>query len=267
MSNYVLMHEVLPLMKKQGSGYILNVSSFFGGEKYLAVAYPNRSDYAVSKAGQRALVESMARFLGPEVQINAIAPGPVEGERLKGTGSRPGLFERRGKLILENKRLNSVHAALVKALRRGQRIDALLDLLAANDIAALAMDGDAPQELRKLAIDCHKERSEDCAWGDYLMTESIAQRLVSRLRLGGLLIDSADWQARERCWLAEASAARQQAFPAAAQRADRSRQGARRRARPAAPGQDADRDRGGAGHRVLPRRPRGQRRDLHARAA
>jgi malonyl-CoA reductase/3-hydroxypropionate dehydrogenase (NADP+) len=196
-SNYVLLHEVLPLMKKQGSGYVLNVSSFFGGEKYLAVAYPNRSDYAVSKAGQRALVESMARFLGPEVQINAIAPGPVEGERLKGTGARPGLFERRGRLILENKRLNAVHAALVKALRRGQRIDALLALLAANDIAALAMEGDAPQELRKLAIDCHKERGEDCAWGDYLMTESIAQRLVSRLRLGGLLIDSAEWQARE----------------------------------------------------------------------
>jgi malonyl-CoA reductase / 3-hydroxypropionate dehydrogenase (NADP+) len=196
-SNYVLLHAALPHMKRQGSGYVLNVSSFFGGEKYLAVAYPNRSDYAVSKAGQRALVETLARFLGPEVQINAIAPGPVEGERLKGTSTRPGLFERRGKLILENRRLNAVHAAVVKALRRGQPIGALLDRLAANDIATMAMDDSAPPELRKLAVDCHKERSDDCAWGSHLLTESIAERLAARLRLGGLLIDVPEWQSRQ----------------------------------------------------------------------
>ncbi len=201
-SNYVLMHAALPHMKRQGSGYVLNVSSFFGGEKYLAVAYPNRSDYAVSKAGQRALVETLARFLGPEVQINAIAPGPVEGERLKGTGSRPGLFERRGKLILENRRLNAVHAAVVRALRRGQSVDALLKRLADNDTATMAMDDSAPPELRKLAVDCHKERSDDCTWGNYLLTEDIAERLVARLRLGGLLLDT-PWQARgDGGWLA-----------------------------------------------------------------
>ena len=195
-SNYALMHEVLPLMKAQGSGYILNVSSFFGGEKYLAVAYPNRSDYAVSKAGQRALVESLARFLGPEVQINAIAPGPVEGERLKGVGSRPGLFERRGRLILENKRLNAVHGAMIKAQRRGERIDAMLQRLAANDVPALAMDSDAPDELRQLATACHKSRADNCTWGSFLLNESIARRLLARLRLGGFLLTSDAWQQR-----------------------------------------------------------------------
>jgi malonyl-CoA reductase/3-hydroxypropionate dehydrogenase (NADP+) len=193
-SNYALLHEVLPLMKAQGSGYILNVSSFFGGEKYLAVAYPNRSDYAVSKAGQRALVESLARFLGPEVQINAIAPGPVEGERLKGVGSRPGLFERRGRLILENKRLNTVHSAIVEAQRRGQRVGAMLDNLAANDVALMAMDADAPNELRKLALLCHKERGEQWTWGSYLLSEGIGRRLLARLRLGGFLLDEPAWQ-------------------------------------------------------------------------
>jgi malonyl-CoA reductase/3-hydroxypropionate dehydrogenase (NADP+) len=201
-SNYALMHEVLPLMKAQGSGYILNVSSFFGGEKYLAVAYPNRSDYAVSKAGQRALVESLARFLGPEVQINAIAPGPVEGERLKGVGSRPGLFERRGRLILENKRLNALHSAVIKAQRRGQRVDALLDRLAANDVPLLAMDSDAPHELRELAAACHKERGDHCTWGSFLCNEAIARRLLARLRLGGFLLDSAEWQHKtDASWL------------------------------------------------------------------
>ncbi|MCU0969900.1 MAG: SDR family NAD(P)-dependent oxidoreductase [Rubrivivax sp.] len=195
-SNYLLMHEVLPLMKKQGSGYVLNVSSYFGGEKYLAVAYPNRSDYAVSKAGQRAMVETMARFLGPEVQFNAIAPGPVEGERLKGTGARPGLFERRGRLILENKRLNAAHAAVVKAMRRGLRVDALLARLAANDVAALAMDGDAPHELRELALAAHKERSTGCTWGSYLFNAGIAERLVARLRTGGAFLDVPEWAER-----------------------------------------------------------------------
>ena len=195
-SNYVLMHEVLPLMKKQGSGYVLNVSSYFGGEKYLAVAYPNRSDYAVSKSGQRAMVESMARFLGPEVQINAIAPGPVEGDRIKGTDDRPGLFDRRGRLILENKRLNSVHAAVVKAMRRGLGVEGLLSRLAANDVASLAMDADAPDELRKLALAVQKERSDDCHWGSYLMDGDIAERLVGRLRLGGCFLALPEWQTR-----------------------------------------------------------------------
>ncbi|MEO8938026.1 MAG: SDR family oxidoreductase, partial [Burkholderiaceae bacterium] len=202
-SNYALMHAVLPLMKKQGSGYVLNVSSYFGGEKYLAVAYPNRSDYAVSKSGQRAMVETMARFLGPEVQINAIAPGPVEGERLKGTGSRPGLFERRGRLILENRRLNAVHGAVVKAMRRGLGVEALLSHLAANDVAAIAMDSDAPSELRALAVAAHKERSTDCSWGSYLLSVAIAERLIGRLRLGGCFLGVPGWQSRSGVgWLA-----------------------------------------------------------------
>ena len=202
-SNYVLMQAVLPLMKAQGSGYVLNVSSFFGGEKYLAVAYPNRADYAVSKAGQRALVETMARFLGPEVQINAIAPGPVEGERLKGAGDRPGLYERRGRLILENKRLNAVHAAVIKGLRRGLPIDALLERLSGNDVGVIAMDGEAPTELRELALACHKERTDDCTWGNYLLSQGIGARLLARLRRGGVLLDAPDWAQRDdEQWLA-----------------------------------------------------------------
>jgi malonyl-CoA reductase/3-hydroxypropionate dehydrogenase (NADP+) len=195
-SNYALMHAVVPLMRRQGSGYILNVSSYFGGEKYLAVAYPNRSDYAVSKAGQRALVEASARFLGPEIQVNAIAPGPVEGERLRGTGVRPGLFERRGRLILENKRLNMLHAAVVKALRRGAPVESVLSRLAANDAATLAVDSEAPHELRQLAAACTREGDDSCTWGEYLLSEKAAERLVARLALGGLLLDSDEWRRR-----------------------------------------------------------------------
>ncbi len=195
-SNFVLMHHVVPIMKAQGSGYVLNVSSYFGGEKYLAVAYPNRADYAVSKSGQRAMVESMARYLGPEVQFNAIAPGPVDGDRLAGTGGKPGLFERRGKLILENKRLNAVHAAVVKSLRRGVRVEALLTRLARNDTVRMSHDPNNPREIRDLALSCAREGDGVCSWDRFLMTPAIAARLVARLRNGGYFLDSPGWSDR-----------------------------------------------------------------------
>ncbi|MFN7173448.1 MAG: SDR family oxidoreductase [Thermaurantiacus tibetensis] len=195
-SNYVLMHHVVPLMKAQGSGYVLNVSSYFGGEKFLAVAYPNRADYAVSKAGQRAMVESLARYLGPEIQFNAIAPGPVDGDRLQGTGGKPGLFERRGRLILENKRLNAVHAAVVKAVRRGARVEAVLARLARNDTAQLSHDPNSPRELRDLALACAREGDGVCTWDRFLLTPKVAARLVGRLRLGGYFLDAPGWSDR-----------------------------------------------------------------------
>ncbi len=192
-SNYLLMHHVVPMMKAQGSGYVLNVSSYFGGEKFLAVAYPNRADYAVSKAGQRAMVEAMSRHLGPEVQFNAIAPGPVDGDRLSGTGGKPGLFERRGRLILENKRLNAVHAAVVKAIRRGARPEAVLNRLARNDSAYLSHDSESPRELRDLALAAAREGDGICTWDRFLLTKRIASRLVARLRLAGYLLDAPGW--------------------------------------------------------------------------
>jgi malonyl-CoA reductase/3-hydroxypropionate dehydrogenase (NADP+) len=195
-SNYLLMHYVVPIMKKQGSGYILNVSSYFGGEKFLAVAYPNRADYAVSKAGQRAMVESFSRFLGPEIQVNAIAPGPVDGDRLSGTGGKPGLFLRRARLILENKRLNAIYAAVIESIREGAEVTHVLGRLARNDTGYLSHDRSTPDPLRLLCLELAREGDGICTWDRYLLTPEIAGRLLARLRSAGYLLQNADWQER-----------------------------------------------------------------------
>ncbi|WP_420392141.1 SDR family NAD(P)-dependent oxidoreductase [Acuticoccus sp.] len=195
-SNYVLMREVVPRMKAQGSGYVLNVSSYFGGEKFLAVAYPNRADYAVSKAGQRAMVESFSSALGPEVQFNAIAPGPVAGDRLAGTDGRPGLFVRRARLILQNKRLNAVYAAVIAAVRGGAEVDVVLSRLSRNITGALSHDALAPRELRELALQCARQGDGVCTWDRFVLTPELAARLLERLKHGGHLLEAPRWQTR-----------------------------------------------------------------------
>ncbi|MFN8753396.1 MAG: SDR family NAD(P)-dependent oxidoreductase [Betaproteobacteria bacterium] len=199
-SNYSLIEKVVPLMKKQGSGYILNVSSYFGGEKYIAVPYPNRADYAVSTAGQRALVENMARFVGPEIQINAIAPGPVEGQRLKGKDGKAGLFDRRAKLILENKRLNQLHGAVLRAVEGGTPVKDILAALASNDLGLLGKEG-AIEALHKFAAQAARDSGADDeplhSSLRFVMTNAMALRLVARLRNGCLLLDPAAHAAAE----------------------------------------------------------------------
>ena len=61
-------------MKAQGSGRIVNISSVAG-------MYPRGSSigYAVSKAGLNHLTRCMAVALAPEIQVNCIAPGFLEG--------------------------------------------------------------------------------------------------------------------------------------------------------------------------------------------
>ncbi len=187
-SNYALIRQLAPQMKTHGSGYVINVSSYFGGEKYVAIAYPNRADYAVSKAGQRALAESMARFLGPEIQINTVAPGPVDGERLRGSQSRPSMFTRRARVILENKRLNEVYTTLIESYRAtGLEIAEILPALLANDVQAIKDDARQPEGLRRLANTIW-EQSDPAGTGRcYFLNESLALKLVRRLEKGGYL--------------------------------------------------------------------------------
>ncbi len=67
---------VAPAMKRQGGGRIVNISSIAGlGPTGSSIAY------AVSKAGLIHLTRCMAVALAPEVLVNCVAPGYLEGTR------------------------------------------------------------------------------------------------------------------------------------------------------------------------------------------
>ncbi|MBV8187440.1 MAG: SDR family oxidoreductase [Alphaproteobacteria bacterium] len=84
-----------PVMKRQGSGRIVNISSVAGlGPTGSSIAY------AVSKAGLIHLTKCMAVALAPEVLVNCVAPGLLEGTRAT-ANLRPEQVEagRRGALL------------------------------------------------------------------------------------------------------------------------------------------------------------------------
>lgn len=71
-----LTKAVAPVMKAQGLGRIVNIASVAGlGPTGSSIAY------AVSKAGLIHLTKCMAVALAPEVLVNCVAPGLLEGTR------------------------------------------------------------------------------------------------------------------------------------------------------------------------------------------
>src|SRR5438046_918398 len=83
-----LIKAVAPVMKAQGRGRIVNISSVAGvGPTGSSIAY------AVSKAGLIHLTRCMAVALAPQTLVNCVAPGPLEGTRAT-ANLRPGQDER-----------------------------------------------------------------------------------------------------------------------------------------------------------------------------
>jgi NAD(P)-dependent dehydrogenase (short-subunit alcohol dehydrogenase family) len=75
---FLCARAVLPAMMAQRSGKIINIASVAG-----KMAYALRSPYAVSKWGLIGLTLTMAKEFGPyNIQVNAVCPGPVAGERM-----------------------------------------------------------------------------------------------------------------------------------------------------------------------------------------
>lgn len=78
-SHFLFARAVVPVMKAQGAGLIVNISS--GSAK---VGLPLRLPYVVSKGAVLSLTQNLARELGPDgVRVNAILPGAIRGERIE----------------------------------------------------------------------------------------------------------------------------------------------------------------------------------------
>jgi len=83
-----LTKAVAPVMKAQGRGRIVNISSVAGlGPTGSSIAY------AVSKAGLIHLTRCVAVALAPETLVNCVAPGLLEGTRAS-ANLRPEFIER-----------------------------------------------------------------------------------------------------------------------------------------------------------------------------
>ena len=72
MSYVRAVRAVLPAMRQQGSGVIINNASDLARQPE-----PVPNDYSVSKAAVLAFTKGLARSEGPKIRVNAVAPGPV----------------------------------------------------------------------------------------------------------------------------------------------------------------------------------------------
>jgi len=76
---YQMTRAVAPQMKAQGSGSVVNISSIAG-----VMGIGSSIAYAASKGAANTLTLSLARALGPEIRVNAVCPGFVQGRWLRG---------------------------------------------------------------------------------------------------------------------------------------------------------------------------------------
>jgi 3-oxoacyl-[acyl-carrier protein] reductase/pteridine reductase len=72
-SQFLCAQAVAPIMKKQGRGRIINLTSLGG-----ILPWPAYTHYCVSKAGAIMLTRCLARALGPEILVNSVAPGTIQ---------------------------------------------------------------------------------------------------------------------------------------------------------------------------------------------
>lgn len=77
-SQFYCARRVVPVMKKQRSGAIVNLTSTAG-----IMGFPNRSPYTAVKFAVVGLTKTWAMELGRDnIRVNAIAPGSVNGDRM-----------------------------------------------------------------------------------------------------------------------------------------------------------------------------------------
>jgi 3-oxoacyl-[acyl-carrier protein] reductase len=91
---FLVTRAAVPLLKKSANGCVVNMCSIAGLRPTLQPL-----PYAASKAAVANLTKTLANALGPEIRVNAVAPGWIEGEWMKKTLAEnyEGLMARRAK--------------------------------------------------------------------------------------------------------------------------------------------------------------------------
>jgi 3-oxoacyl-[acyl-carrier protein] reductase len=77
---FLCSQAVIPIMRQQRAGKIVNIASSAGQMGGLAVGL----HYTASKAGLLGLTKGLARILAPDIQVNAVSPGTTESEMTSG---------------------------------------------------------------------------------------------------------------------------------------------------------------------------------------
>jgi 3-oxoacyl-[acyl-carrier protein] reductase len=94
---YQMVKHATPHMRESGAGTVTNVSSI-AGVKGLGSCVA----YAASKGALNTMTLSLARALGPEIRVNAICPGMIQGKWL-----REGMGEKRYDATLQHQLKNN----------------------------------------------------------------------------------------------------------------------------------------------------------------
>ena len=133
---------VIPLMKQQRAGVIINMASNAG-----LFGCPQRSPYAASKWAAVGLAKTWAMELGPwNIRVNAICPGSVEGPRID-------------QVIHRDAQSRGQSPEKIRA--RYEQQNSLRRFVSADDVAAmvtfLAGPGGANVTGQAIAIDGHTE--------------------------------------------------------------------------------------------------------------
>lgn len=98
-SAFLCAKAMVPVMKRQGKGVIVNIGSISG--RSTKRERPDMAAYGSAKAAVMNLTFHMANQWGPEVRVNAIAPGIIDTPRPPGTQRAEMLNEAVDKIALK----------------------------------------------------------------------------------------------------------------------------------------------------------------------
>jgi len=101
--------HALPGMLESPGGKIINIASQMGFK-----GSPEAVHYSASKGGVIAFTRALAREVAPDINVNAIAPGPVATDMLRGSSTEAELEEQRSGLPL--KRIGEVEDVVPTAV-------------------------------------------------------------------------------------------------------------------------------------------------------